>query len=97
MIVIVVKIDYEVIIGLEIYCQFNIVSKIFCNCFIDFDSFFNINVCLVCLGYLGVLLVFNEEVLVVVVKFGLVINGQIVFYSKFDCKQYFYLDLFKNY
>lgn len=35
---------------------------------------------------LGVLFVFNEKVLEYVVKVGLVLNCEIVFYSKFDWK-----------
>lgn len=92
-----VKITYEAVIGLEIHCQLNTHSKIFCNCSTEFDSPPNTNVCPICLGYPGVLPVLNEEVLASACKLGLAINGQIAPYSKFDRKQYFYPDLPKNY
>jgi aspartyl-tRNA(Asn)/glutamyl-tRNA(Gln) amidotransferase subunit B len=92
-----VKTEYEAIVGLEIHCQLNTQSKIFCSCSTNFDSPPNTNVCPVCLGYPGVLPVLNHEVLASAVKLGLAINGQIAPYSKFDRKQYFYPDLPKNY
>ena len=92
-----VKTEYEAIVGLEIHCQLNTQSKIFCSCSTNFDSPPNTNVCPVCLGYPGVLPVLNQEVLASAVKLGLAINGQIAPYSKFDRKQYFYPDLPKNY
>jgi aspartyl-tRNA(Asn)/glutamyl-tRNA(Gln) amidotransferase subunit B len=91
------KTDYEAIIGLEIHCQLNTKSKIFCTCSTNFDSPPNTNICPVCLGYPGVLPVLNEEVLASAVKLGLAINGKIAQHSKFDRKQYFYPDLPKNY
>jgi aspartyl-tRNA(Asn)/glutamyl-tRNA(Gln) amidotransferase subunit B len=91
------KTDYEAIIGLEIHCQLNTKSKIFCNCSTNFDSPPNTNICPICLGYPGVLPVLNEEVLASAVKLGLAINGKIAQHSKFDRKQYFYPDLPKNY
>jgi aspartyl-tRNA(Asn)/glutamyl-tRNA(Gln) amidotransferase subunit B len=92
-----VKTTYEAVIGLEIHCQLNTHSKIFCNCSTEFDSPPNTNVCPICLGYPGVLPVLNQEVLASACKLGLAINGQIAPYSKFDRKQYFYPDLPKNY
>ncbi|OKH22187.1 aspartyl/glutamyl-tRNA amidotransferase subunit B [Hydrococcus rivularis NIES-593] len=92
-----VKTEYEAIIGLEIHCQLNTKSKIFCTCSTNFDSPPNTNICPVCMGYPGVLPVLNEEVLASAVKLGLAINGQITPHSKFDRKQYFYPDLPKNY
>ena len=91
------KLPYEAIIGLEIHCQLNTASKIFCNCSTQFDSPPNTNTCPVCLGYPGVLPVLNQEVLAAAVKLGLAIDGKITPYSKFDRKQYFYPDLPKNY
>ncbi|AFY77026.1 MAG: Asp-tRNA(Asn)/Glu-tRNA(Gln) amidotransferase subunit GatB [Hydrococcus sp. C42_A2020_068] len=92
-----IKTEYEAIIGLEIHCQLNTKSKIFCTCSTNFDSPPNTNICPVCMGYPGVLPVLNEEVLASAVKLGLAINGQITPHSKFDRKQYFYPDLPKNY
>jgi aspartyl-tRNA(Asn)/glutamyl-tRNA(Gln) amidotransferase subunit B len=89
--------EYEAIIGLETHCQLNTKSKIFCNCFTNFDSPPNTNICPICLGYPGVLPVLNLEVLASAVKMGLAINGKIADSSKFDRKQYFYPDLPKNY
>ncbi|MBE9243881.1 Asp-tRNA(Asn)/Glu-tRNA(Gln) amidotransferase subunit GatB [Microcystis aeruginosa LEGE 00239] len=89
--------EYEAIIGLETHCQLNTKSKIFCSCPTNFDSPPNTNVCPICLGYPGVLPVFNQEVLASAVKLGLAIDGKITPHSKFDRKQYFYPDLPKNY
>ncbi len=88
---------YEPVIGLEIHCQLNTATKIFCNCSTAFGAEPNTNVCPVCLGMPGVLPVLNEKVLEYAVKAGLALNCRIAPYSKFDRKQYFYPDLPKNY
>ncbi|MCS6781746.1 MAG: Asp-tRNA(Asn)/Glu-tRNA(Gln) amidotransferase subunit GatB [Gloeomargarita sp. SKYBB_i_bin120] len=88
---------YETIIGLEIHCQLQTATKIFCGCSTAFGAPPNTQVCPVCLGHPGVLPVLNEQVLVYAVKTALALNCTIAPYSKFDRKQYFYPDLPKNY
>ncbi|MGC8765753.1 MAG: Asp-tRNA(Asn)/Glu-tRNA(Gln) amidotransferase subunit GatB [Brevinematia bacterium] len=89
--------DYEVVIGLEVHVQLNTKSKIFCGCSTEFGSPPNTHVCPVCMGHPGVLPVLNREVLNKAIKAGLALNGEILLYSKFDRKNYFYPDLPKGY
>ncbi|AFY68703.1 aspartyl/glutamyl-tRNA(Asn/Gln) amidotransferase subunit B [Thalassoporum mexicanum PCC 7367] len=88
---------YEAVIGLEIHCQLNTNTKIFCGCSTQFGNPPNTNICPICLGMPGVLPVLNERVLEFAIKAGLALNCQIAPHSKFDRKQYFYPDLPKNY
>ncbi|MEN9206820.1 MAG: Asp-tRNA(Asn)/Glu-tRNA(Gln) amidotransferase subunit GatB [Gloeomargarita sp. GMQP_bins_120] len=88
---------YETIIGLEIHCQLQTATKIFCGCSTAFGAPPNTQICPVCLGHPGVLPVLNEQVLAYAVKTALALNCTIAPYSKFDRKQYFYPDLPKNY
>ena len=88
---------WEAVIGLEVHVQLNTETKIFCSCRNEFGAEPNTNVCPVCLGFPGVLPVFNEKVLESAVKVGLALNCRIANYSKFDRKNYFYPDLPKAY
>ncbi len=88
---------WEAVIGLEVHVQLNTKTKIFCSCRNEFGADPNTNVCPVCLGFPGVLPVFNEKVLESAVKVGLALNCHIASYSKFDRKNYFYPDLPKAY
>jgi aspartyl-tRNA(Asn)/glutamyl-tRNA(Gln) amidotransferase subunit B len=89
--------QYEAIIGLETHCQLSTETKIFSSSSTKFGSDPNTNIDPVCMGLPGTLPVLNEKVLEYAVKAGLALNCQIVPYSKFDRKQYFYPDLPKNY
>lgn len=88
---------YEVVIGIEIYVQLGIFIKVFCFCFLEYGSEFNVNVCFVCMGFFGVFFVLNVVVVEFGVKLGLVLQVNIVLKFKFDRKQYFYFDLLKGY
>lgn len=89
--------DYEVVIGLEVHSELKTKSKIFCGCSTAFGSEHNTNVCPVCLGLPGVLPVLNEKVVEFAIKAGLALNCEILPFSKFDRKNYYYPDLPKNF
>lgn len=91
------KIQYEVVIGLEVHAQLKTKTKIFCPCPVNFGADPNTNVCPVCLGMPGVLPVLNKQVVEYAIKTGLALNCEIAKHCKFDRKQYFYPDLPKNY
>lgn len=89
--------SYEVVIGLEVHTELKTESKIFCGCSTKFGSEQNTNVCPVCLGLPGVLPVLNEKVVDFAVRTGLALNCEILPFSKFDRKNYYYPDLPKNF
>jgi aspartyl-tRNA(Asn)/glutamyl-tRNA(Gln) amidotransferase subunit B len=88
---------YETIIGLEVHAQLLTDSKIFCGCSTRFGEDPNSNTCPVCLGMPGVLPVLNRKVVELTIKAALAANCQIVRYSQFARKNYFYPDLPKGY
>ncbi len=89
--------EYEVTIGLETHVQLKTQSKMWCGCANAFGADPNTNVCPVCLGLPGVLPVANEAALRLTALTGLLLNGTISRYAKFDRKNYFYPDAPKNY
>src|SRR5580765_8311197 len=89
--------DYEAVIGLETHVQLKTKSKMWCGCAHEFGAPPNTNVCPVCLGLPGVLPVANEEALRLTALAGLLLNGTVSRYAKFDRKNYFYPDMPKNY
>lgn len=88
---------YEVVIGLEVHTELKTHSKIFCGCSTKFGADQNTNICPVCLGLPGVLPVLNAKVLEFAVRTGLALNCEILPFSKFDRKNYYYPDLPKNF
>ncbi|MGI6092546.1 MAG: Asp-tRNA(Asn)/Glu-tRNA(Gln) amidotransferase subunit GatB [Negativicutes bacterium] len=89
--------DYEIVIGLEVHSELKTKSKIFCGCSTAFGAEQNTNVCPICLGMPGVLPVINEKVVEFAIKAGLALNCEILPFSKFDRKNYYYPDLPKNF
>lgn len=87
---------YESVIGLEVHVELKTKTKIFCGCSTEFGAEPNTHVCPVCLGLPGVLPVLNKEVLHYAVKAGLALHCDILPFSKFDRKNYYYPDLPKT-
>lgn len=88
--------DFETVIGLEIHVKLNSPNKLFCRCkneqsFEDEES--NTNICPVCVGQPGALLVLNEEPLRKAVLLWLALHCEVKNVSSFDRKSYFYPDL----
>lgn len=89
---------YKPTIGLEIHCELNTKSKMFCSCKNDpSDPRPNVNICEVCTAQPGTLPVANEEAIKKVIKAGMALGCQIAMHSKFDRKNYFYPDIPKGY
>lgn len=88
---------FETIIGLEVHCQLNTKTKIFCACSTSFGAKANTHTCPVCLALPGALPVLNKQALKKAISFGLAINAKINKKSAFDRKNYFYPDLPKAY
>lgn len=89
--------DYEMVIGLEVHCELETKTKIFCSCPTTFGSEPNTQTCPVCMGLPGTLPVLNEKVVEYAIKAGLATNCSIANFSKQDRKNYFYPDLPKAY
>jgi aspartyl-tRNA(Asn)/glutamyl-tRNA(Gln) amidotransferase subunit B len=89
---------YEPTLGLEVHVELKTKSKMFCNCLNDPDEKIpNKNVCPVCLAHPGTLPTMNKTAVEEVLLVGLALGSEILEYSKFDRKNYFYPDLPKGY
>jgi aspartyl-tRNA(Asn)/glutamyl-tRNA(Gln) amidotransferase subunit B len=88
---------YQPVIGLEVHCQLDTKTKLFCSCSTNFGDEPNGNTCEVCLGLPGSLPVLNTKAVDFAVKMALAVKGKIRPYSIFARKQYFYPDLPKGY
>lgn len=91
------KVNYRIVIGLEIHVQLATESKVFCSCSTKFGAEPNTQVCPVCLGLPGVLPVLNRKAFYYAIKTALALNCEIANYVRFDRKNYYYPDLPKNY
>ena len=89
--------DYIVTIGLEVHCQVNTRSKMFCRCATGFGAEPNTHVCPVCTGLPGSLPVLNQTAIEKTILSGLMLGCSIPEVSKWDRKNYFYPDMPKNY
>jgi len=85
--------DWEVIIGLEVHAQVASNSKLFSGSSTEYGSEPNSQVSLVDAGMPGMLPVVNEFCVEQAVKTGLGLNAKINLFSRFDRKNYFYVDL----
>jgi len=89
--------DWELIIGLEVHAQVSSNSKLFSGASTDFGGAPNAHVSLVDAGMPGMLPVVNEFCVEQAVRTGLGLNAEINLFSRFDRKNYFYVDLPQGY
>jgi len=90
--------DFTVIIGLEVHCQLDTASKLFCGCSADFRADApNTHVCPVCLGLPGAMPVLNKKAIEYALKVAKALNCRIPEEGEFCRKNYFYPDLVKAY
>ncbi|MDQ6668311.1 MAG: Asp-tRNA(Asn)/Glu-tRNA(Gln) amidotransferase subunit GatB [Thermoproteota archaeon] len=89
----------EVKIGLEIHCQLTgLQSKLFCSCQCDYRGRApNTNICPICLGLPGTIPLLNQRAVdfasMISLALGCKVPDKVMFYRK----NYFYLDLPKNF
>ncbi|HWQ67335.1 MAG TPA: Asp-tRNA(Asn)/Glu-tRNA(Gln) amidotransferase subunit GatB [Methanospirillum sp.] len=87
-----------VIIGLEIHCQLNTNSKLFCGCSTDFrENEPNTHTCPVCLGLPGSMPVVNRRAVEFALRVAKALNCGVLEECEFSRKNYFYPDLDKAY
>jgi len=89
--------EYEAVIGMEVHVQLTTESKIFCSSENHVSPDPNVNICIVCAGYPGILPTLNKKVIDCAIAAGLATNCAISQHSHFDRKHYFYPDLPKGY
>ena len=88
----------EVIVGLEVHCQLDTKSKLFCGCSTDYrDDGPNTHVCPVCLGLPGAMPVLNRRAIEYAMRVAKALNCAVLHESEFSRKNYFYPDLDKAY
>jgi len=88
---------FKLDIGVEIHAELLTEEKLFCGCKNEFNHESNINICPVCTGLPGALPIVNGVAVELASKAGLMVKGKINRVSRFDRKNYFYVDNPKNY
>jgi len=89
--------SYLVTIGLEVHCQVNTATKMFCACATSFGDEANVNICPTCLGLPGALPVLNRRAIEKTILTGMMLGCKTPPITKWDRKNYFYPDMPKNY
>jgi aspartyl-tRNA(Asn)/glutamyl-tRNA(Gln) amidotransferase subunit B len=90
--------EEQVIVGLEVHCQLDTRSKLFCGCSTDYRSDGpNTHVCPICLGLPGTMPALNRRAIEYAMKVAKALNCTIVTEAEFSRKNYFYPDLDKAY
>ena len=87
---------WEMVVGLEVHCELQTATKLFCGCRNAFGDEPNTNVCPVCLGLPGSLPVLNERAVELAMRIGTALHCEIR-PSSFHRKNYFYPDMPKDY
>ncbi len=88
----------KAMIGLEVHCQLNTQSKLFCSCTAyPTDAKPNESTCEVCLGYPGTKPVLNKRAIDHVIRIGMALGCRLNAETYFSRKTYFYPDMSKNY
>jgi aspartyl-tRNA(Asn)/glutamyl-tRNA(Gln) amidotransferase subunit B len=85
------------VIGLEVHCQLDTRTKLFCGCEYRFGAPPNTLTCPRCTGQPGALPVLNREALGLALRAAIALGADVAPWSKFDRKNYFYCDLPKGY
>lgn len=87
-----------VIIGLEIHCQLDTATKLFCGCSTDYrDDHPNSHTCPVCLGLPGSLPKTNRKAVEYALRVAKALHCEVPEESEFSRKNYFYPDLNKGF
>ncbi|OPY38249.1 MAG: Aspartyl/glutamyl-tRNA(Asn/Gln) amidotransferase subunit B [Methanoregula sp. PtaU1.Bin051] len=90
--------EAHVIVGLEVHCQLDTKSKLFCGCSTDYrNDGPNTHVCEVCLGLPGSMPVLNKRAIEFAMRVAKALSCEVLYESEFSRKNYFYPDLDKAY
>ena len=87
----------DIVIGLEIHCELNTKTKLFCGCPTKGSEEPNTRTCVTCLGMPGSKPVLNKKAVEFALKLCLALGCEISHELIFSRKSYFYPDMAKNY
>ena len=87
---------WETVIGLEVHCELQTETKLFCGCPNTFGDEPNTNICPVCLGLPGSLPVLNRQAVEYAIRIGTALHCRVQ-PSIFHRKNYFYPDMPKDF
>ena len=87
----------DIIIGLEVHCELNTKTKLFCSCPTHGSEEPNTRTCEICLGMPGSKPILNKKAVEFALKLCMALNCEISPELIFSRKSYFYPDMSKNY